>query len=96
MKPGFDQPLAPAIQSYHADRDSQYQGTAHFSVISRTAAAQAAQIVGKSGSLPVSVVYFQQRSHLIPPARSIVAERGPSDFDNSTSQTINRPGKSFR
>ena len=46
-------------------------GSSHSPNISFTASLQAAQMVGKSGSAPTSVVYFQQRSHFSPWARSI-------------------------
>jgi hypothetical protein len=61
--------------------------------VSFTASAQAAQIVENCGSNPVSVVYFRQRSHLMPSARSIlIAISGDRPSHVEAEEDIHRAG----
>src|SRR5262245_24386757 len=52
-------------------------------------------MVGNSEFEPTSVVYFQQRSHLTPSARSIATFRASALLVRLTWETIKSAGKSF-
>ena len=77
---GFHHPFRPAIQRKHAERDQESRNglrCSHSPSISRLPPAHAAQTVGIPASEPTSSVYFQQRSHLMPRARSIATSTPP-------------------
>ena len=61
--------------------------------MSLSAAEHESHTVGNSASWPTAVEYFQQRSHLTPSARSMIA-RNSSPGSRTTCDTMNTEGSS--
>src|SRR5580658_236666 len=89
---GPDEALADTVQQHHDNSDQERkQPLTHYLI----APLHGAQMVGNSGSLPTSSVYFQQRSHLTPSARWISTETPFSvPCSNRTCETMNNAGRS--
>src|SRR5580698_9043592 len=88
---GLDDSLADTVQQHHDDGDEERkQPLTHYLI----APLHGAQMVGNSGSLPTSSVYFQQRSHLTPSARWTSTETPFSVLCSSwTCETMNSAGR---
>ena len=98
--PRLDDPLGEAVERENGagqSRSAFRRRSAIQNLVDR-ARRTLPQMVGKAASDPTSVVYFQQRSHFCPAARSTftATSRLPRPGSSATCDTMNSPGSSPR